>query len=69
MPEIIAITECLDPYLSGIQLRQMRQIVLVLLCMTGRVTMAGLSRWTANGGSLIGEGIAITNIFPQIKVA
>ncbi|NUQ06283.1 MAG: transposase [Anaerolineae bacterium] len=29
----------------------MRQIVLALLCMTGRVTMLGLSRWTERGGS------------------
>jgi len=33
------------------ELKRLRQIVLAVLCMTGRVTMVGLSRWTENGGS------------------
>jgi len=32
-------------------LKRLRQIVLAMLCMTGRVTMVGLSRWTQKGGS------------------
>lgn len=51
MTEIIALTHCLAPYLSRTQLRHLQQIVLALLCMTGRVTMLGLSRWTEGGGS------------------
>jgi putative transposase len=51
MNEIVALTHCLAPYMSRTQLRQLRQIVQALLCMTGRVTMLGLSRWTERGGS------------------
>jgi putative transposase len=51
MTDIVALTHCLAPYLSRTQLRQVRQIVLALLCMSGRVTMLGLSRWTEQGGS------------------
>ncbi len=32
-------------------IRQFNQIALALLAMTGRVTMLGISRWTADGGS------------------
>lgn len=51
MSDIVALTHCLAPYLSRTQLRQLRQIVLGMLCLTGRVTMLGLSRWTERGGS------------------
>lgn len=51
MSEIIALTQCLSLYLSQTQLKQMRQIVMAMLCMTGRVTMLGLSRWSENRGS------------------
>lgn len=51
MTEIIALTDCLAPYVSSGTLRQLRQIVCALLCISGRVTMLGLSRWTEQGGS------------------
>jgi putative transposase len=51
MPEIITATQCLAPYLNSTQLKQLQHIVLAMLCMTGRVTMLGLSRWTNKGGS------------------
>jgi len=51
MNEIIRLTLCLVPYLSKPPLQQLRHIVLAVLCMTGRVTMLGLSRWTEGGGS------------------
>src|SRR5260221_8707499 len=51
MSEIITLTNCLVPYLSTTQLKQLRPIVLALLSMTGRVTMLGLSRWSEGGGS------------------
>src|SRR5450631_2394464 len=51
MPEIITATQCLAPYLNSTQLKQLQHIVLARLCMTGRVTMLGLSRWTNKGGS------------------
>ena len=51
MNEIITLTLCLAPYLSKTQLKPLCHIVLALLCMSGRVTMLGLSRWTEDGGS------------------
>lgn len=51
MTEIIALTICLAPYLSKTQLRQLRPIIMALLCIPGRVTMLGLSRWGDEGGS------------------
>ena len=51
MNEIIAATESIAPYLTQVQFKQLRHIILAMLCMTGRVTMLGLSRWTEGGGS------------------
>ncbi len=51
MPEIIALTHCLTPYLTKTTLRQMRVLILALLCISGRVTTLGLSRWAERGGS------------------
>jgi len=51
MSEIITLTVCLAPYVSKAQLKQLCQIVVALLGMTGRVTMRGLARWTEVGGS------------------
>jgi len=52
MTEIIALTHCLAPHLSRTTLRQLRYIIAAMLCMTGRVTTLGLSRWTEKGGSV-----------------
>jgi len=41
----------ISPTLSRSNLRLLSRIVKVLLAMTGRVTMLGLSRWTVKGGS------------------
>jgi hypothetical protein len=51
MNDIITLMQCLAPYLSKPQLRQLQHIVFAVLCMAGRVTMVGLSRWTEGGGS------------------
>lgn len=51
MPDIIAITTCFARFMTKTELKRLRQIVLAVLCMTGRVTMVGLSRWTEKGGS------------------
>jgi putative transposase len=51
MSEIIALTTCLAPHLSGTTLRQLRHMLFALLCISGRVTTLGLSRWTEQGGS------------------
>ena len=50
----MTILALLQTNLSGISkttLRQMNQIIIAMLSMTGRVTMLGLSRWAGEGGS------------------
>jgi putative transposase len=49
--DILALLQCLHPCLSATTLRQMSRIVLALLTMTGRVTMAGIARWSGDGAS------------------
>ena len=44
---IVALLACLQPLVAAITLRHLAIIVPALLTMTGRVTMLGLSRWTA----------------------
>jgi putative transposase len=51
MPEIIPLLECLSPYLSTTEIRQFYVIIQAVLCITHRVTMVGIARWTAGGGS------------------
>lgn len=51
MSEIIALTHCFAPHLSRTTLRQLRHTLFALLCISGRVTTLGLSRWTEQGGS------------------
>lgn len=51
MPDIIAITSCFACLINSLELKQIRYVVLALLCMTGRVTMVGLSRWAERGCS------------------
>jgi putative transposase len=49
--DILALLTCLQPSLTATTLRQMSRIVLALLTMTGRVTMAGIARWGGDGTS------------------
>src|SRR5579864_2580870 len=51
MTEIITLTACLAPYLSSATLKQLRQLILAMICISGRVTTLGLSRWSGSGGS------------------
>ena len=51
MTEILALTHSFVPYLSKTALRQLRQIILAMLCIPGRITTLSLSRWTEKGGS------------------
>lgn len=51
MSEIIALTQCLAPHISQTTVRQLQHMVFGILCITGRVTTLGLSRWTETGGS------------------
>jgi len=48
---ILALLQCLQPYLSTTDLRHLSRIVQAMLSMTGRVTMLGISRWAGKGGS------------------
>ena len=49
--DILALLQCLQPYVALTTLRHFSRIALALLVMTGRVTMLGLSRWAGQGGS------------------
>jgi putative transposase len=51
MPDILALLLCLHSDLTMTTIRQLSRIILALLCMTGRVTMLGISRWSGAGGS------------------
>ena len=48
---IVALFQCLQPYVTATTLRQFSRIALAMLVMTGRVTMLGISRWAGKGGS------------------
>ena len=51
MMNILALLQCIQPYLSKTNICRMSRIVQAMLSMTGRVTMLGISRWTGKGGS------------------
>ena len=51
MKDIIALLSCLVPYLDKTISKQLFQIIVAMLSMTGRITMLGISRWTDKGGS------------------
>src|SRR4030067_1627140 len=51
MLDIVAILSCLGQEVNGRVLRQFKVIVNAMLCMNGRITMLGISRWTGKGGS------------------
>ena len=42
--DIVALLQCLQPYVPATTLRQCSRIVRALLVMTGRITMLGMSR-------------------------
>lgn len=51
MPDIVALLQCVQPFVAATTLRQFGKIIWALLAMTGRVTMLGISRWAGQGGS------------------
>jgi putative transposase len=51
MPNILTLLDCFAPYLSAATIRQLSQIMVAIITMSGRVTMLGMSRWTDKGGS------------------
>ena len=51
MPDIVALLQCFQPFLTATTLRQFSKIIFAMLAMSGRVTMLGISRWAGQGGS------------------
>ncbi len=51
MTAIIALIACLAPYLSSTALSHLSHLIFALLCIPGRATTLGLSRWSEPGGS------------------
>ncbi|WP_392478827.1 transposase [Nostoc sp. C110] len=51
MFDILSLLQCLLPQINATTMRQLNQIILAMLAMSGRVTMLGISRWTSTGGS------------------
>lgn len=51
MPDIVALLDCIEPFVTSTTLGQFSRIISAVLAMTGRVTMLGISRWTGQGGS------------------
>src|SRR5512137_1065120 len=51
MADIVALLQCLQPFMAAATLRQFSKIAAAILAMTGRVTMLGISRWAGQGGS------------------
>jgi putative transposase len=49
--DILALLTCLQPCVTATTVRHLSHIVLALLTMTGRVTMAGIARWGGDGAS------------------
>jgi hypothetical protein len=49
--DIVALLHCLHPCLTPTTLRQVCHVAHALLCMTGRVTITGIARWTDKGAS------------------
>jgi putative transposase len=49
--DMLALFQCLHPYVTATTLRQCSRIASAMLVMTGRVTMLGMSRWAGPGGS------------------
>jgi putative transposase len=51
MYDIISLLTCLQQILDRTTVKQLHQIALAMLSMTGRVTMLGIARWTEQGAS------------------
>ena len=51
MPDIVALLDCIEPFVTATTLGQFSRIISAVLAMTGRVTMLGISRWAGQGGS------------------
>ena len=50
MHALVAVLACLKPAIPSVVHRQLGVIIVAILTMTGRVTMAGMARWSGRGG-------------------
>src|SRR5687767_2760911 len=49
MMDILALLQCVEPYLTVSTTKQLSRILLAMLVMPGRVTMLGVARWAGKG--------------------
>jgi len=68
MPDIVALLQCFQPFVTATTLRQFSKIILALLAMTGRVTMLGISRWAGQGGSYRTVQRFFTTVLPWAQL-
>src|SRR5262245_40207327 len=68
MPDSLTLLLCLHSCLPLTTIRQLSRIAFALLCMTGRVTMLGISRWTGKGGSYRTVQRFFTTLIPWAQV-
>lgn len=66
--DILALLQPIEDRLSKATLRQMSQVILAMLAMSGRVTMLGLSRWAEDGGSYRGIQRFYNTAIPWVQV-
>lgn len=63
MFDILALLQCLLPEIRVTTMRQLNQIIIAMLAMTGRVTMLGISRWTTG---ISGSYRTVTRFFETV---
>jgi putative transposase len=51
MMNILALLQCIEPFVSVRTTKQLSCILMAMLVMTGRVSMLGIARWAGKGGS------------------
>lgn len=64
MPDILSLLQCLLPQINATTMRQLNQIILAMLAMSGRVTMRGIARWTGERGSYRTMGRFFSTVIP-----
>lgn len=64
MPDILSLLQCLLPQINATTMRQLNQIILAMLALSGRVTMLGIARWTGTGGSYRTMGRFFSTVIP-----
>jgi len=64
MADILSLLQCLLPQINATTMRQLNQIIIAMLAMSGRVTMLGIARWTGDGGSYRTMGRFFSTVIP-----